>query len=126
MAMRRALVTTAVCETMVRMVNQAPVVKEGGRSEVGEGEGGGGRKGNVKEDTRGGKGRKRKAKNEDYGGRRKGEEEREKGEAKSGDYGRRRKKGRRKKGRREEEEREKGEEERKGCKGREGKPAEER
>ena len=42
MAMRRALVTTAVCETMVRMVNQAPVVKEGGRSEVGEGEGGGG------------------------------------------------------------------------------------
>ena len=40
MAMRRALVTTAVCETMVRMVNQAPVVKEGGRSEVGEGEGG--------------------------------------------------------------------------------------
>ena len=39
MAMRRALVTTAVCETMVRMVNQAPVVEEVGRSEVGEGEG---------------------------------------------------------------------------------------
>ena len=39
MAMRRALVTTAVCETMVRMVNQAPVVKEGGKSEVEEGGG---------------------------------------------------------------------------------------
>ena len=37
MAIRRALVTTAVCETMVRMVNQAPVAEEGGGSEVGEG-----------------------------------------------------------------------------------------
>ena len=48
MAMRRALVTTAVCETMVRMVNQAPVAEEGGGSEVGEE----GREGNVKEDER--------------------------------------------------------------------------
>ena len=36
MAMRRALVTTAVFETTSRMVNQAPAVEEG-RNEEGEG-----------------------------------------------------------------------------------------
>ena len=65
MAMRRALVTTAVFETTSRMVNQAPAVEEGrGNDERGEEgkkmEGGGAKKkkggqGEVKE----GKGRKR-------------------------------------------------------------------
>ena len=76
--------TTAVCETTVRMVNQAPVAEEGGGSEVGEGG-----KGNVKEDERkkgekegkkqimggGGKGGGRKGGGEKGGGRKGGREE---------------------------------------------------